>query len=281
MYGQNNGNGQGNGQWQTGMFDAAVARLDNTRPVGPPRDPFIGPGDHLLMVLETQPYSNEKDGPCMRATFEVVESRVHQPGSRVCKIWKLARPSKFPSQPTDADHFADMVRKLAGAPEGTQVGAICAAVIRDRVADQVLRGMYVKAYGSENAKKNYVNVTWTSVQQSEEQIKIRRAACDAKMGQPQPEPSMPSYAQQASQFANFGGQPPAPQGYAQQYQQQPMPPAAPQYQVQAVPPAHLPPTPMQYAPQPPATTPVQYAPTQTAAPAAPGPLLSQIPGFNR
>lgn len=268
-YGQSNGYGN----QQTGEFDAAIQRLDNTKPVGPARDPFIGPLEHALVVLALEPYRTEKDGPCARVTFEVLESKTHTPGSRVCKLWKLAKPSMWPNQATDADHFAEFVRKISGQGEGVQVGRQCAALIRDRVQENLLRGMVVRAYGTENAKKNYVNVAWISVAQTQDDIRARRAQLDAKSSNA-PMPQTPP--QNPATPAAYGAAPQATQ-----------PPTQPQWS-NAAPLTAQPPAQPQWsnqAPQAAFGAPPSYPATQTPATApasgAPGPLLSQIPGFDR
>jgi len=174
-------NGFGHGS-QTGMFEDALRRLDNTRPVDI-KDPFIGVGDNLLLVLEISPFNHTNHGPSAKALFEVIQSQTHQPGTRVVKIWNLVRAPKWPSQPSDADRFADFVRKLSGAPENQQVGQFCAALLRDQVQSQLARGMMIRGYGvdvTKDPKKPYVDVRWESVVQTQEQIKEHRARIEAR-----------------------------------------------------------------------------------------------------
>ncbi len=166
----------------TGAYDAALQRLDNTKNVEN-RDPFFSEGENVVMLLELQPFVHLTHGPSVRATFEILESRTSAIGSRVCKLWFLCKPSKFPSQPTDADRFADFVRKMSGKPDGTQVGQICAALLRDRVNEQLLRGMVIRGTGvqtSKNPAKPFVDVQWGTVVQTQDEIRHRRAGIDAK-----------------------------------------------------------------------------------------------------
>lgn len=283
------------GNFQTGAFDAALDRLESTKTVNE-RDPFIGEGEHVLQLLSLEPFNHKTHGPSVRASFEVLESSpgptgapMHLIGSRVTKLWFLTKPSKFETQTNDSDRFTDFIRQMAGAASGSNVAAQCRALIRDRVSDQLLRGMVIRARGvntSKNAAKPWVEVYWTTVQQTPDQIKSRRATIEAKIAAApvqQPAPAV----QQLAAFVpqQYAPQPPPP-GYGQ-----PMHPQMPQQYAQPMQTQVLPQTPsnmpqmmpVQYAPQPQA--PQQYAPqpqapaAAPAAPAAPGGLLSQIPGF--
>lgn len=268
---------------QTGEYDEALRRLDNTKPVDV-KDPFIAEGDHVLDVIEVTPFGHTKHGPSAKAIFEVVESKVHPIGTRVVKMWFLKRPSMWPNQPTDSDRFADFVRKLIGADDpNTQVGQQCAALLRDRVPDQIARGMRLRAYGintSKNPAKPFTDVRWTAVPQTQPEIVQRRAAMDAKFGQWTP------YHQGAPQQAPAAYAPPQmPPQYAQQPPQgygapAPVTHPAGQWQQPQYPPQPMAPPPgMQY--QQPAQPGVVQQSTTAPAVAPGSPLLSQIPGFNR
>jgi hypothetical protein len=179
----------------TAMYDDALNRLNNTKDVDV-RDPFIGEGDSKLLLLELVPFGHATHGPSAKAIFEVLESQAHKPGTRVVKLWNLTKPSKFPNQANDADRFADFVRKMSGSPDGTQVGPICAALLRDRVADQLLRGMIIKATGiqtSKNPEKPFVDVRWATIQQSQEQIREWRTKIEHN-AVAAPGPGMPAAA---------------------------------------------------------------------------------------
>lgn len=165
----------------TGQYDEALNRLNNTKAVDV-RDPFIGEGDSKLLLIELTRFDHATHGPTAKAIFEVLESQAHKTGTRCVKLWNLLKPSKFPSQATDADRFADFVRKMSGTPDGTQVGPICAALLRDRVGEQLLRGMVIKATGintSKNAEKPFIDVRWSTIQQSQEQIREWRIKIEA------------------------------------------------------------------------------------------------------
>ena len=251
-----------------GHQEDVYGRLDRTKAVNQ-RDPFIGEGPHELAVLSIEKFMHKEHGPSARATLLVLKSNVHQVGSRVCKLWNLVKPSKFESQTTDADLFADFVRKLKGAPDGTMVGAQCRALLEDRVPEQLARGIRMVAFGvntSKKADKPYVNVNWTNIPQSQEEIAAMRARIDA-------DPAL-AYTYSPPRDQNQGYQ--QPQQYApQQMQVQEM-----QYQQRSQYGAPPPQTPNQWgAPQAPAQ---QYAPpaqpVQAPATGVPqGGFLAQIP----
>jgi hypothetical protein len=218
------------------MYEDHYARLDNTKPVDA-KDPFIGEGQHTLLVLNIEEYGHQEKGPTAKATFEVLESAVHPRGSRVCKMWFLTKPSKFPNQANDSDRFADFVRNLKGAPQGHPIGQDCRALLRDRAAEQLARGMVIRALGintSKKADKPFVDVRWTNVQQAPEQIAQMRAQAEQSLA--------------ANPLRVYQGQRPQ-QVHAPYYP----PPAQPQY---AAPP------PAAYTPPPPVAGPPAQPPAQ-------------------
>ncbi len=250
-----NGYGQGGGYGED-HYD----RLNRTKEIGE-RDPFIGEGPHRLCVLSISEYPHKEKGPTVRITFEVLQSKVHAQGSRVTKLYFITKPAKWESQTNDGDRFADFVKKLKGVTDPNYpVGQDCRKLLKERVLDQLARGMIIDAMGVNTSKKldkPFVEVYWTSVAQTNEQIAEQRRRVE----------SVPGLIPQAGQQQGPASQ----QGYGQtqpqqQYAQPPMPPQQQQWQ------------------QPPAAPPQQqYAqPPQmpAAAPAAPqGGFLSQVPGF--
>ena len=192
-----------------GFQEDVYGRLDNTKEVNT-RAPFIAEGKSRLMVLNLEPFTHTTHGPSVRCTFEVIQAERMAPGTRCCKLWNLTKPSKFVSQTNDADRFADFVKKLKGSPVGHPVGRDCAALLRDRVVEQLARGMVIEAYGVNTSKKSdkpYVDVNWTTMPQTADEIRARRQALDA---QAQPAPA----AQVAPAPAVYAAQPVAqpPQG---------------------------------------------------------------------
>lgn len=250
-----------NGGFQTGNFDAALDRLNGTREQAE-RDPFIGEGEHVLLVLNMQPFNHSTHGPSVRLSCEVVQSACHTVGTRVTKLWNITKPSKFPNQETDADRFTNFVRQLIGGTPGQPVGGTCRALIKDRVNDQLARGMLIHARGvntSKKADKPWVEVYWKHFPQTQDEIKARRATVEAKLAaapQPQAQPQQQYQQPQAAPGVMPGYATPQPQ-----YQQMP-----PQYQQQPV----MMPA-QQQAPWPPQVQAPSPAPQ-------PGGLLSQVPG---
>lgn len=252
------GNGNGYGQQQPQQQQGYVggdtyARLDSTKPIGGARFPFIEPGKHKLAVVTMEEFDSTSDGPSARCLFEVLEStnqQAHPVGSYVVKIYKIAKPSKYPNsaQGSDADQFVDMCRKLKGAPDGTPISNDIRILMRERVREQLARGTVIECLGIGNKKGNWVNLYWKAVQQSPQDIAAMRGRIEAKgvpdtgSGNAQPPAAAPQYQapqqqpqyqapQQQYQQPAQGGYPmqnPVPQ---QQYVQQPpqqAPVAAPQ-----------------------------------------------------
>lgn len=237
------------------QYDDVMARLTSTKPVTD-RDPFVAAGEHDLVVVAIETFNDQKWGKSVRGIFEVEASTSHPIGARVVRTWNLFKPSAFPTQPTDADQFAQFVCILQGLPEGSHAPA-CQALLKSRAEGgnseaQPARGARVHASGQQPKAGNnpqtgkpysYVKVTWRSIPQDGAMIAAARAALDAKS----PYIASPQYA--APQ-----GPPP---GVPMQYAQAPQAPA-----------------PMQYAP-----APVQYAqpaPQPIAAPPAGG-FLAMMP----
>ncbi len=227
----------GNG-YQGGYAEDHYGRMDNAKEIGE-RDPFIDEGPHRLCVLSIVEYMHQQKGPTVRITFEVLASQKHAVGSRVCKLYFLTKPSKFASQTTDSDRFADFVKKLKGITNPNHpVGKDCRTLLKERVNEQLARGMVIDAMGvntSKNPQKPWVEVYWTSVEQTPETIGAHRRRVE---GTPGLLPAAFAPAQQ-TQYAQQNQQqyapPPPQQGYQNQYQQQPMPPAQPPAQPPAAP----------------------------------------------
>lgn len=170
-----------------GIDDVISGRLNQVKPVADLRTPFIGDGTHVLIVESIETYYDKKlveaalgnqiAGLSVRATFSVERSTCHPVGSKVCKTWNLFRPSKFPSQPTDADRWVDFVCKLQGIAVG-QHQASMQAMLKTRAEGgqleaQIARGVRINATGVKANKPTvrrlsdgttqetwFVNVQW-------------------------------------------------------------------------------------------------------------------------
>lgn len=195
-------------------YDDVMNRLNSTKPVID-RDPFIGEGNHILSVASIETYLDKKHGKSVRATFIVDQSSCHPPGSTVCKTWNLFKPAKFETQANDADGFADFLCKLQGLPEGQH--AQSARAVLKPVAEggnaeaQPARGCRIAAQGRASGQPNpttgkrYVQVSWQTVPQDGATIVAQRAQLDA-----------------AHPYRPRAAPAPAPQQYANQYQQAPV-----------------------------------------------------------
>lgn len=293
--------------FQTAEMDAALERLNGAKQVQE-RDPFIGEGDHMLMLVNLEPFKHKQHGASVRASFEVLASPCHPVGSRVTKLWFLTKPSKFETQTNDSDRFTDFVVRMLGAQPGTNVAQQIRSLIRDRVGDQLMRGMIIGARGSNTSKnptKPWVEVYWTSQPQTPDQIKARRTPIDARIASAPP--AQEQAPQQYAPQTQYAAQPPQQAQYAPQFVQQPQ--AMPQQYVPQFAPQMPPQMPaQQFAPNNPANYAQQFAPSaqpqfapsaqpqfapqiqplaqqsttwppQANAPAQQGPgLLAQVPG---
>ena len=195
----------------------------------------------------------------------MLQSKVHATGSRVTKLYFITKPAKWESQTNDGDRFADFVKKLKGVTDPNYpVGQDCRKLLKERVLEQLARGMIIDAMGVNTSKKQdkpFVEVYWTSVAQTQEQIGEQRRRVESipglipQPGQPGPQQGQQQYAPQQPQmgYGNNGqGQTMPASGYG--------PPPMPPQQNYAAPPQ-----------MPPAAPPQQPAPQ--------GGFLSQVPGF--
>lgn len=237
----NNGNGNGNGYGQQGpqgyggqqpnfgagpVYDGLTAQtLQNHN-----RDPFIGDGQHVLAVESIEEFNSQNMGPCVRAIFEVLESKTHPVGSTVSAIWAMLKPAPKPGMTRDQDRFVDFITRLQGAPAGHPIGQDIRVLLKDRPQDQLARGTVIRANGvrkfaktiTEKNKDGFVVVFWDHVEQTPAQIAQMRAKIDARLaasgGAQTGGPAQLGYAQPQGQpqYQGPGPQQP-PQGTPQQY----------------------------------------------------------------
>jgi len=245
-WGNNNGQGNGYGQGQSYGQDDVYGRLNNTREIGGARFPFIEGGKHKLAVVTLEEFMHSSDGPSVRGLFKVLESTTHKPGSYVVKIWKLVKPPKYNTQPSDGDKFADFCRKLKNAPISYPIGNDIRVLMKERARDQLARGSVIEATGVPNKKGDWIEVYWNAVEgQTPEMIAQLRASIEQE--------GVPNTSGGPNQQQGYQ-QAPAQQQYAppaqQAYQPQPMQQAPVQYQQQAPAQQYAPPVaPQQQAPQ--------------------------------
>lgn len=168
-----------------GIGDDFYDRMDHTKPVvRNDREPFIGAGKRRLAVLSLVQYQHKDHGPTVRATFVVlVSDNPEQPvGSTVGKLWFVTKQPDKGWKTSDADRFAEFIRRIKGAPDDYKVGRDIATLLRDRAKEQLMRGMVIDAFGknvSKNAAKPYIDVEWFPVKQTPEEIRDMRAKLDS------------------------------------------------------------------------------------------------------
>lgn len=249
----NNGNGQGNGNYgqqapAQGYGYDPYDRMNNAREQGGARFPFIEQGKHLLCLAVLEKFSHRKDGPSARVIYEVLQSDKHPVGSFVVKIYKLAVPPKYESSASDSELLAQMCIALkgvkAGYPIGNDIRTLLEPAPVGRAEEQLARGTVVECVGVPNQKGNWVNLYWTSVAQTPEQIVQHRQRLEAKgipstggastQQAPQQNYGGPQGPQYAPPQQNYG-QPPQQQWQPQAPQQGYTPPQQPQQQVQGPP----------------------------------------------
>lgn len=167
-----NGNGSGD----------AYDRLNNARPISN-RDPYIEEGQHTLAVISIEEFQSEM-GMAIRARFLVLESQAMKPDTTVGAVWFLQKPTPKPGMVSDSDRFADFCTRLKGAPAGHPIGADIRVLVKERAAEQLARGMVVRAYGIKKVAKTtgkpFTVVNWTHVEQTPAQIAQMRAQIEAK-----------------------------------------------------------------------------------------------------
>src|SRR5678816_4383923 len=90
-------------------------RLQDTRPVKNSNyNPFITDGDHDLVVLSIEPYNNQDENFCVRATMLVEASTAAAQGQLFDAVWNLDKPAAFVGGERDKDRFAAFLNALQG-----------------------------------------------------------------------------------------------------------------------------------------------------------------------
>lgn len=251
---QGNWNGQGNGNWNQqqqqggygqnqgygGGADSQYATLTAQTVNNQSRDPYIGEGQHVLAVISIEEFFSQNAGPCVRASFEVLESKFHPVGSTVGAMWAMLKPAPKPGMTRDQDRFVDFMTRLKGAPVGYPIGQDIHTLLKVRPQDQLARGTVIRALGvkkvGKESKKEYVLVSWDHVEQTPQQIAQLRQKIDARVassgGQPQQGGGQFQSAPHPSQMPNQYPAQSQAWGQPQQPAPQPQPGPSPQPQGQ-------------------------------------------------
>lgn len=183
----NNGNGQGNGYGQQqgyggGGSDDVYERMNNAREQGGARFPFFEAGRHKCALVTLETFMHRTDGKSVRALFEILESTSpkHPPGSYAVKIFKIMVRPKYESSASDSEQLAHLCIALKDAPKGYPIGRDIRTLLEERPADQIARGSLVECTGVANQKGNWVNLYWSPIPQTPEQIVQMRQRIEAK-----------------------------------------------------------------------------------------------------
>lgn len=205
-------------------------RLNDTRPVKSSNyNPFIPDGNHDLVVLSIEPYQNQEQNFCVRATFltEASDNQRVAQGQLFDAVWNLDKPAPFPGGERDKDRFAEFLNRLQGVETTpTSHHALARACLKTRAEGgqlevQPCRGARIKANGytkqpgpkSKPGAKPYTQVTYTHVIQKPEDVAAMRGMLDQRMPytpRPQQAAAQPQYAAPAPAPAPQPATAPAP-----------------------------------------------------------------------
>lgn len=195
-------------------------RLNDTRPTKDSNyNPFIVDGNHDLVIVSIEPYQNQEQNFCVRATFvaEASDNPQVQPGKLFDAVWNLDKPSPFPGGERDKDRFATFLNKLQGVETTpTSHHQLARACLKPRAEGgqlevQPCRGARIKAHGrvkmpgpkSKPDAKPYTMVSYTHVPQTAEAIAAMRGALDERMPYtPRPQQAQPAPAPAAAPAAS-------------------------------------------------------------------------------
>lgn len=263
-------------------YDDVMNRLGNVKPTNS-RDPFLGDGQHQLIVHSLQEYNDTKWGKSFRVLFYIENSTRHPPGSLAARTFNINKPAMYETQANDADALADFVCVLQGIKLGTQGPSMKALIVPQHAGGnreaQPARGCRINATG-QPAKQginpatqrpySFTKISYQTVPNDAASIAANRTMLDAKYPV-----GAPPVVQQAQQTY----QPPAP---AYQVPQGPVP-QSPAYQVPQGHPQTYAPTQVPYQQptstyQPPVQAPPGYVPPVQYAPAPIAPAASTQPG---
>jgi len=221
-------------------------RLNETRPVQRSNyNGFIPQGHHDLVVCSIEPYQNQEQHFCVRATFlvEGSDNPQVQQGSQLDAIWDTDKPAAFPGGTRDKDRFAAFLNALQGVePSPTSHQNLARACLKPRAEGgqlevQPCRGARIRAVGrtvpiknGKNAGKPFSVVDYDHVPQDQAAVAAMRQMLDQRLPytpRPQQQPQAPAPAYPGVPHAATQPQyaPPAPQGWGAP--QQPVAPQAP------------------------------------------------------
>jgi hypothetical protein len=205
-------------------YGSIMDRLNETRPVKRTNyNDFIPAGRHDLVVVSIEPYQNQEQQYCARATFVVENSDSVPQGTLLDAVWNMDRPPHKPGMTRDKDRFAAFLNALQGVEpsqtshQGLARAALLTQAEGGQLEVQPCRGARIKAAGRNHITKDGPNkgkpfavVDFDHVPQKQEDVAAMRQALDQRMPytpRPQQQP-----APQAQPTTGWGAQPaPAPQ----------------------------------------------------------------------
>src|SRR4029077_8614836 len=214
-------------------------RLNDTRPVKSSEyNPFIPDGNHDLVVLSIEPYQNQEQNFCVRATFlaESSDSPQVQPGMQFDAVWNLDKAAPFPGGERDKDRFAAFLNALQGCETTpTSHQALARTCLKPRAEGgqlevQPCRGARIKAHGNTKQPKvkrdgtmgkAFCSVTYKHSAQRPEDVAAMRGMLDQRV------PYSPRPQQQPQAAAPVAQAPAYPGVPSVATQPQYAPPAAP------------------------------------------------------
>ncbi len=143
------------------------------------RYPFFGEGNHIADVLEFRHFNSTDRGLTICCDCVIAESDHHKPGTVVTAVYQVQRAPERASMTSDYDRLCDLLEKICGKPFGAGP-ELCKAVLSDAaLASQPLRGARIRGFGAKpKAGKTFVSMTWTTIEQTESDIKSRRSSLD-------------------------------------------------------------------------------------------------------
>jgi hypothetical protein len=210
-------------------------RLNETRPVKDSKyNPFIPDGNHDLVIISIEPYNNQDENFCVRATFLIESSDNPQvaQGMQLDAVWNLDKPAPFPGGDRDKDRFAAFLNKLQGVettPTSHQPLARACLKVRaegGQLEMQPCRGARIQANGytkpPKQGKKPFCSVTYTHVPQAPEAVAAMRQVLDQRLPYTY-RPQQP----RAAQPQGYVAYPGAPHAAAQPQYTPPAQPTAP------------------------------------------------------
>lgn len=172
--------------------------FNNAKPVDQ-RTPFIGAGEHVLAVVKYEEFASTQHGTALGATFMVLESSVHKPGTFVFQGWYPNKRASYPGDTGEIDRAADFVHHLLQKPLDQSGNAI--AYLVQNAAAQPARGIIIKAKGVDKPAKlkrdgqmgkPFTEMTWAHVEgQTGESIAKVRASVDAHENAAKPPAAAP------------------------------------------------------------------------------------------